>query len=64
MLHGRRFNIGKKLKSFDDFSHVYQKYYLQVQYLRDLLKQIENMFNISIPDSEIAKIVEILMENE
>ncbi|WP_422446768.1 sigma 54-interacting transcriptional regulator [Thermoanaerobacterium sp. DL9XJH110] len=55
--------LGKKLKTFDNFSYVYQKYDSQVQYLKDLLKQIENIFNISIPDSEIARIIEIIMEN-
>ncbi|TCW35677.1 transcriptional regulator with AAA-type ATPase domain [Thermohydrogenium kirishiense] len=56
--------LGKKIKSFDDFPRVNQNYHTQIQYLKDLLRQIEMIFNISIPDSEIAEIVEILMENE
>jgi transcriptional regulatory protein LevR len=56
--------LGKKIKSFDDFPRVNQNYHAQIQYLKDLLRQIEMIFNISIPDSEIAEIVEILMENE
>ncbi|WP_315108923.1 sigma 54-interacting transcriptional regulator [Clostridium intestinale] len=55
--------MGKNLKSFEDTEIVNEKYSFEARYFREKFKHIENTFNIAIPDSEIARVMEIMIEN-
>jgi len=55
--------LGKKLKAFDDYLYAYQKHEAQIKYLKNSFKQLEKMFDIILPDEEIARLTEIMMEN-
>lgn len=55
--------LGKSMKEYDDYTEFYEKHTNEIHRFRDLFKSIENIFNISIPESEIIRITEILIEN-
>lgn len=55
--------LGKKLEAYDIDSQLYQQYATQMRCLGKLFKPIENLFNLSIPDSELARITELIMKN-
>lgn len=55
--------LKKELRYFEDASVVNKAHPSEVKFLRESFRHMESMFNISVPDSEVSRTIEIIMEN-